>query len=177
MQLNREQRRAMEKVQRRNKSCPPPSPDAQWARVRHKLVNPVSEIYLLRRVADDIESLRTRVQIHAFTGESAAEVCNLAGRLVFITAFAAGQNGLGDCDDARILAEVADTLGDLNEDRLSLDARRAAILHGLGAIDRLLELVPTISMAEGALKLDFLLELGTGLGTDDVQRVLAGAAQ
>ena len=147
-----------------------------WQRERHKSVNPVTEAVVRQRIASDIERLRTGAQLHAFTGENAAALANLAGRLVYIVCNAAEAHGLEDSPEARILAGTANALGDLAQGDASMEACRATIISGLTAIDRLLPHLHTWSLADGALELDALLESGAGLGTDDVRRALGVAA-
>lgn len=143
-----------------------------WQRQRHKSVNPVVEAVLRQNIEGDIDRLRTGAQLHAFIGEDAPALANLAGRLIYIMCHAARLHGIEDTPDARILVDTANALGDLALDSQSIDRQRGAIVSGLAAIDRLMPLVATLSLAAGALELDALLQSGAGLGTDDVQRAL-----
>lgn len=146
-----------------------------WQRTRHLAINPVTEAVVRSNIEADIDRLRTGAQLHAYTGNDAELLANLAGRLVFIVCHAAREHGLGDTPEARILYGTANALGDLNENRNDVEAQRGAIISGLAAIDRLMPSLHAYSLAAGALELDRLLASGAGLGTDDVQRALGTA--
>lgn len=128
------------------------------------------------RIAKDVARLRTGAGLHAFMGADAAALCNLTGRLIYITAFAVGKQW-GDTDrlDARILLGAASALGDLMEHPGDLERHRGAIQSGLGAIDRLMPELSEWALAEGALRLDQLLQSAEGLTTGHVRAALSAA--
>lgn len=125
------------------------------------------------RIAKDLAHLRTEAGLHAFMGADAAALCNMTGRLIYITAFAVGKQW-GDTDhpDARILLGAASALGDLMEHPSDLERHRSAIQSGLGAIDRLMPELSEWALAEGALRLDQLLKTTEGLTTSHVRAAM-----
>lgn len=129
------------------------------------------------RIAKDVARLRTGAGLHAFMGADAAALCNLTGRLIYITAFAVGRQwGETDRPDARILLGAASALGDLMEHPGDLERHRGAIQSGLGAIDRLMPELSEWALAEGALRLEQLLQSSDGLTTGHVRAALQMAA-
>jgi hypothetical protein len=147
-----------------------------WERHRHESVNPVKEAIIKNLVMADVQALRTQSGLQAFTGSNAANVCNTAGRLVYIVAHAARHHGLEETPEARILAGTAGALGDIAEHPAALETQRNAIIAGLEAIERLMPNLHPLSLATGALELDQLLQTGRGLGTSDVRKALGLAA-
>lgn len=141
-------------------------------RHRHHAAHPVTEAVVLSNIATDIERLRNGVDMQAFAGADAVKLANLAGRLTFITAYAAGLHGLGEGPEARILAGTANALADLAEQPDTLERQRDTIIAGLAAIDRLMPQLKTISLAAGALELNQLLEATGAMNTTDVRRAL-----
>lgn len=143
-----------------------------WQRERYKHVNPVKQEIIQRQIKEDIERLRTGAALHAYTGANIALMGNLVGRLVFVTCYAARIHGLNETPEARILAGTANALGDLVAGH-DIERQRASIIAGLGAIDRLMPQLHTMSLAAGALELDKLLAQANGMGTHDVFSALA----
>lgn len=139
--------------------------------------SPVEGVVFKMRIAKDVARLRTGAGLHAFMGADAAALCNLTGRLIYITAFAVGKQW-GDTDrpDARILLGAASALGDLMEHPDNLERHRGAIQSGLGAIDRLMPELSEWALAEGALRLDQLLQTTDGLTTGHIRAALQMAA-
>ncbi len=126
------------------------------------------------RIAKDLAHLRTEAGLHAFMGADAGALCNLTGRLIYITAFAVGRQWgeATENPDARILLGAASALGDLMEHPGDLERHRGAIKSGLGAIDRLMPELSEWALAEGALRLDQLLKTTKGLTTSHVRAAM-----
>ena len=141
-------------------------------RERHLHVNPDKEALIVAGIREDVERLRTRAALHAYTGANAQALANLAGRLVYIACHAAGVHGLGETPEARILAGTANALADIAETPAELERQRGAVIAGLQAIDRLMPKLHTFSLAAGSLELDNLLTTASGMGTADVRRAL-----
>ena len=141
-------------------------------RERHLHVNPDKEALIVAGIREDVERLRTRAALHAYTGANAQALANLAGRLVYIVCHAAGVHGLGDTPEARILAGTANALADIAGTPAELERQRGAVIAGLQAIDRLMPKLHTFSLAAGSMELDNLLNTANGMGTADVRRAL-----
>ena len=135
--------------------------------------NPVKQALVVANMQEDIDRLKRACGIHAFMGDDVDVLTNLAGRLVFITCYAIGLHGLGDTPEARILMGTANALGELAEDAAGLEQRRGAIQAGLAAIDRIMPKLNPTSLAEGALKLEYMLN-NEGLWSQDVVRAVKG---
>lgn len=135
--------------------------------------NPVMRAALRQQVEENIERLRTRAGLHAYTGEDATAVAEAVGSLVYMVAHAAGARGLGDTPEAGVLRGCAGALADVAATPAALEQQRAAIVSGLAAAERLLPLLDTWSLAFGAQALDELLERGD-LTRGDVDRALRG---
>lgn len=136
------------------------------------LMSPITEAIVRRNINEDIQRLKTGAGLHAYTGSDAAAMTNLAGRLVYIVCYAAGVHGLGETPEARILAGTANALAEIAETPQALERQRGAVISGLAAIDRLMPLLDTFSLANGAMKLDDLLHSTQGMGTADVRAAL-----
>ena len=145
-----------------------------WDKTRHTLINPVVQAVVRANIDGDIERLRMGAGLHAYTGSNAAELANLTGRLVYIVCYAARASGLEHSPECRILAGTANALGDLAESPATLEQQRGAIVAGLEAIGRLMPLLDTWDLAQGAFELDALIAKTGGMGTSDVRDVLAG---
>lgn len=146
-----------------------------YQRQRHQDVNPVTYAVVKSQVQADIFHLRTQSGLHAFTGANAAKICDTAGRLVYITAYAAGKAGLSETPEARILAGTANALGDIAQSPAQLEAQRGALIAGLEAIERLMPRLDLFAMAIAGMELDKMLASAQGLGTADVRRALGVA--
>jgi hypothetical protein len=140
----------------------------------YRASNPIEGVVFKMRIAKDVERLRTGAGLHAFMGADAEALCNLTGRLIYITAFAVGKQygEATDNPDARILLGAASALGDLMDHPKDLERHRGAIQSGLAAIDRLMPDLSEWALAEGALRLDQLLKSTEGLTTGHVRDAL-----
>ncbi len=147
-----------------------------WQRTRHEACNPVTEAVVRHRIEGDIQRLRTEAGLQTYMGGDAARIANMAGRLVYVVCHAAGHHGLGETPEARILAGTANALADLAESPASLERQRGAVISGLAAIDRLMPELSTWALAEGALRLEQLLQSSDGLTTGHVRAALQMAA-
>lgn len=141
-------------------------------RQRHNDINPVKEAVIRSRIEADIQRLRTDTGLQAYIGEDAARVANMAGRLVYITCYAAAVHQLEDTPEARILAGTANALGDIAGTPAELERQRGAVIAGLAAIDRLMPKLDAISLAEGSLQIDSLLLRSKDMSTADVRKAL-----
>lgn len=139
---------------------------------RHEIINPVTEAVIRVRIEEDIQRLRTDAGLQVFMGDDAARIASMAGRLVYIVSFAAGLHNLGNTPEASILAGTANALADIANTPEELDRQRGAVIAGLGAIDRLMPKLHTLSLAAGSMELDNLLNSANGMGTADVRRAL-----
>ena len=127
---------------------------------------------LLQLIIADLRGLQIDAGLHAWTGEDAAKMVNLAGRLCYITAFASVRSGVDVADpDVRIIRGMAGSLADLAADLDALERYRPSLQSGLAAIDRLLPMCDVLHLVEGASELDLLLAT-TGLGTANVHEAL-----
>lgn len=132
---------------------------------------------LLVMVKNDLQSLQTRAGIHAWTGDDAANLCNLGGRLCFIAAGAGGASGISpDHPDMRIVRGFAEALGDLSASPKSLELHRGSIKAGLAAVGRVLPQCADLHIVQSAMQLDDMLASTAGMGTEDVRRAMGVAA-
>ena len=139
---------------------------------RHEIINPVTEAVIRVRIEADIQRLRTDAGLQAFMGDDAARIASMAGRLVYIVAFAAGMHNLGKTPEASILAGTANALADIANTPAELERQRGAVIAGLNAIDRLMPKLHTLSLAAGAMELDRLVNNTEGMGPKEVRQAL-----
>lgn len=137
-----------------------------------KPLSMVEKAVLKSKIREDLQMLRTSAGLHAYTGNDGEKLANLAGRLLFITAYAAGKEGLGDTPEANILAGSASALGDIAEGTASVEAQRGAVISGLAAVERLLPKLTIKFIAEGHQYLEAMLASPHGLTHQDVIDVL-----
>ena len=145
------------------------------ARARQREAALASQVHntLLAIIKSDLRSLQTRAAIHAWTGEDGANLCNLGGRLCFIAACAGGMAGIApDAPDMRIVRGMAEALGDLAANLSAVEQHRGSIKAGLAAIDRIFPLCNDLHLVQAAKQLDDMLECASGVGTEDVRRVM-----
>lgn len=134
-------------------------------------MTPVEKAVFRARVLADVNRLRTAAGLQSFIGEDGPRVTNLLGRLVYVTAYAAGLHNLDDTPEASILAGSANALAELAAHPSMLDDYRPTLVACLGAIDRLMPRLSAEALANGALELDMLLSTGD-LGTQAVFKAL-----
>ena len=145
-----------------------------WAKKLHELINPVTQAVVRANIDADIQRLRDGAGLHAYMGDNAPELAQLAGRVCYIVCHAAKVKGINDSPECSILAGMAGALADIVESPGALDQQRGAIVSGLAAVDRLMPLLDTWHLAQGAFDLDLLIHKTGGMSTGDVQRVLYG---
>ena len=125
--------------------------------------------YLLALIKQDLRGLQIDAGIHTWTGNDGATMVNLAGRLCFITAFAAQRAGFqADHPDVRIVRGMAEALADLAADLDNVERYRPAIQSGLAAIDRLMPQCNELDVVLGCKELDTILAV-KDLSTADVR--------
>ena len=125
--------------------------------------------YLLALIKQDLRGLQIDAGIHTWTGNDGETMVNLAGRLCFITAFAAQRAGFqADHPDVRIVRGMAEALADLAADLDNVERYRPAIQSGLAAIDRLMPQCDELDVVLGCKELDTILAV-KDLGTADVR--------
>ena len=131
---------------------------------------------LKKEVLRTIEDMRTAMGLQAYLGQDANRIANTAGRLFFIIAHAAGAAGFGNSPEGGILAGASCALGDIVETPSMLESQRAAIISGMGAVDRLLPNLSAEQLADGAIAFERILRDAAELRTVDVQSALSGSA-
>ena len=124
---------------------------------------------LLSLIKQDLRGLQIDAGIHTWTGNDGAKMVNLAGRLCYITAFAAQRAGFqADHPDVRIVRGMAEALADMAADLDNVERYRPAIQSGLAAIDRLMPECNELDVVLGCKELDTILAV-KDLGTADVR--------
>ena len=124
---------------------------------------------LLSLIKQDLRGLQIDAGIHTWTGNDSAKMVNLAGRLCYITAFAAQRAGFqADHPDVRIVRGMAEALADMAADLDNVERYRPAIQSGLAAIDRLMPECNELDVVLGCKELDTILAV-KDLGTADVR--------
>ncbi len=127
---------------------------------------------LLALIMQDLRGLQIDAGIHTWTGNDGAKMVNLAGRLCYITAFAARRAGF-DAEDlnVRIVRGMAGALADMAADLDNVERYRPAIQSGLAAIDRLIPQCDELDIVLGLRELDTILAV-KDLGTADVREAM-----
>ena len=148
------------------------------ARARQRAALQAQQVHntLLGMIKTDLCNLLITATIHAWTGEDGANLCNLGGRLCFVTAAAGGASGISpDHPDMRIVRGMASALGDLAANLGAVEQHRGSIKAGLAAIDRLLPLCGDMHIVQAAQQLDDMLASTQGMGTEDVRKAMGVA--
>lgn len=141
--------------------------------------HPVNTEIQRARIAHDVAAMLRGASLHAWTGKHAANITNLAGRIVYIVAHACGLAGIHEGADVNILPRAASALADLQANPEQLELHRPAIQSGLAACTRLLPALTELQLAHGPQTLDSLRRHSEGMSIVDVERALlvqAGAA-
>ena len=132
-----------------------------------------TEAGLRELITRDLRGLQIDAGIHAWMGNDGSNLVNLAGRLLYISCFAAHRAGFdADHPDMRILRGMSCALADLAENVGAIELHRAALQSGLAAIDRLLPYCDDMALLQGAAELDGMLASARGMGTADVRRAM-----
>lgn len=114
--------------------------------------------------------------LHSWLGDNTTDTLATAGRLQWITLYAALQAGVPeDAPDIRIMQGMGNALGDMQERGDPLDQHRAAIQSGLLAVDRLLPKLKEIDLLIAAAELNARLQATRGMATEDVKKMMEGA--
>lgn len=112
-------------------------------------------------------------QIHALIGNSARNMVNNAGRVLFVALGAAIlENMTGDEPDIRIIRGAVNALDEQADQEEITEARRAAIQSGLEAAQRILAWIPRKSVVDAVVDLEGRLADGW-IGTDDFKALTA----
>lgn len=128
---------------------------------------------LLDAIKADLRALQLDAGLHTWTGNDGSKMVNLAGRLCFVTAYAAKRSGIPvDHPDVRIVRGMAEALGDLAADLGGIERHRLSIQSGLSAIGRILPDCDILHVVQGTADLDAMLQASRGMGTADVRDAL-----
>lgn len=112
-------------------------------------------------------------RLHALIGGDGDKLVNGAGRIFFVVLTAAAKTA-ADSPDMRILRGAIEALHDQAGEPTVSEVRRAGIVSGLHACDRLLEGLSTRALAEAALYMESRLRAGD-VHYSDFQRLIEGA--
>lgn len=136
-----------------------------------RILNPVAAaVYAAQWKASTVSS-----RIHALIGGDSDKLVDGAGKIVFVVLTAAGRAGVSaDDPDMRILRGTVEVLHEQAGEKDIPEIRRAGILSGLAACDRLLPLVKQRDLAEAALYLHARLERGD-VRLSDFTQLIEGA--
>lgn len=100
-------------------------------------------------------------KIHALIGEDSDKMVNGADRVMYVVLGACAAQGIDpDTPDIRIIRGATNALIDQAEEPVITPERRAGIVSGLEACDRLLPELTQRSLAEAAVELHVLLRQG-----------------
>lgn len=100
-------------------------------------------------------------RIHALIGEDSDRLVSGAGKVMYVVLGACAAAGLDhDEPDLRVLRGAVNALGEQAGEPEVQEARRASIVSGLHACDRLLPRLTQRALADAALDLDMRLKRG-----------------
>lgn len=140
---------------------------------RYRGLHPVAVALVRKGIREDVARLDSKAQLHALTGEHAANLVNLSGRLAFIVGHAASACQVdADHPDMRILRGMGEAIGDLAQDFDAIEQHRPAILSGCAAIGRLLPLCNDWALGLAAIELDQLLASNKDVATSDLRKAM-----
>jgi hypothetical protein len=122
-----------------------------------RILNPVaSAMYAAQWKAEAVSG-----RIHALIGEDGLALVNGAGRVFFVVLRAAAQAGIdAEHPDMRVLRGAIEALHEQAEDPKVQEVRRAGIVSGLHACDRILPHLTTRGIADAALFMEARLRQG-----------------
>ncbi|CAN7472108.1 hypothetical protein LJR130_003813 [Variovorax sp. LjRoot130] len=110
-------------------------------------------------IEKEVRATFTSAQFHALAGDNSKEMVNKAGRIFFVVLGAAIADGLdADLPDIRILRGACNAMYDQAGETLIPQERRASIVSGLMACERLLRELDYDSVVKEAYKLHGLLK-------------------
>lgn len=106
-------------------------------------------------------------RIHALIGGDSDKLAGGAGRIFYVTLGGCIASGIGMEDtDVRILRGACNALEEQAEQPEVDENRRASIVSGLHACDRLLPRLSQKGLAESALQMDLMLKYRSVMTTD-----------
>lgn len=142
------------------------------ARAAHGIDSLVGRAVLANAVRRDMEQIHRAAEIHAWTGNSAPELLDRCGRLVWVVLDAARVAGFAyETPEIRVIRGMAEALGDMRQDT-DPDLHRQALQSGLEAIGRLLPMLNAFEMLRASQDLDSLLVRAHEMGTADLSKLL-----
>lgn len=112
-------------------------------------------------------------RLHALIGGNSDKLVNGAGRIFFVVLTAAARTTDMDTPDMRILRGAIEALHDQAGEAEVSEVRRAGIVSGLQACDRLLEGLTQKALAEAALYMEARLRAGD-VHYSDFQQLIEG---
>lgn len=137
-----------------------------------RILNPVASAILVSMWKREAVSGR----LHALIGGDSDKLVNGAGKVMFVVLTAAGRSGIdADHPDMRILRGAVEALHDQAGEPTVSEVRRAGIVSGLQACDRLMEGLTTKALAEAALYMEARLRAGD-VRYSDFQQLIGATA-
>ena len=112
-------------------------------------------------------------RLHALIGGNSDKLVNGAGRIFFVVLTAAARKTDMDSPEMRILRGAIEALHDQAGEATVSEIRRAGIISGLHACDRLMDGLSTKDLAESALYMEARLRAGD-VHYSDFQRLIEG---
>jgi hypothetical protein len=118
--------------------------------MKRRGLTPIERALIVR----DWRSASIEGRIHALIGQDSAKLVNGAGRIAYVVLGAAAAASLSpDMTELRILRGAVNAIHEQAEEAVIDETRRASIIAGLEACERLLPLVTQRALAESALEL------------------------
>jgi hypothetical protein len=116
--------------------------------------NAVGQAGALKRLQEDLASLRNDVDVQVFCGWNSGETVYKVGKLFFVIAQAAKAQGIPDTTpDLRILESTCNALVEVGERQTveTLERHRASIAASLNAADRMLAQLSVYALGIGII--------------------------
>ena len=137
--------------------------------------NPIAAAVMKASVLKTVHQLKADAELQALFGDAAEALIQHSGQLLFAAAHAAELNKLpADMPELRIMRGMAHALGQLAEDRSTLEQHRGSIQSGLAAIERVLPKLTAWGLGLGLIECERRVALD-GFGTQDIGEMLGAA--
>lgn len=148
------------------------TPQQHNAFVRNLQNNRVAASLLKADVMKTIKRIKADAELQALFGDAADNLIQHAGQLLYAAAHAADLCKVPeDTPEVRIMRGMSQALGELAEDRDTLEQHRPAIQSGLAAIERLMPRLSAWSLGLGLIACQDAIA-ACGFGTKDIEAKL-----
>lgn len=141
-------------------------------KVKRDTFGPIHMMYARQAFFRELERLQEQAEWTSLIGDDVLNLCDSAGRLLFIAlrAMQLSPYEIAESENVEALSAMGDTLGDVREAGTISDTQRQILQAGLDVVSALLAAIEPTYLGAAAYQLEQALQ--KGLGTHDIQAMM-----